>query len=503
MFFTKDEISQAILSLSENYYDEQCNNNKTVGTSKERKERTKSKYNGKSMKRSNIQNIQYTKCEFYHNAFTGSTFNHVLFRNCTMAGNSFATCNFYTTTIKGELSNQLEGNNFSQSNFIQSYICDTFFCGSGLLQTLFTKCKVYYTTFRSCTLEGCRFINCILRKVDFGNTNIEFADFINSDLTNVTFPFYQFPYIIGAADFILSSNSSIILRTSERDISLQEYKSQLDNLIKFFYDKAEYFPICNLQIAQKNLSDAKESLLSGINCALEDLDFRMIRHYCRLAKRHNLLDEFTVRRIIEKMENELLQENILPEHLNNCIIHMGEIRQILLSGSRNAVNLNLRIRTNIRKDNKEGINYVNALCNEITSHLSNGFWGQEGFQIAVANHSPYEIIIDVITSASAIVSIAKIIWDIIEYYKANSFSEKNILNNYQTVDLDNYKKYINTRIELCKEQLLRLNEVNSKRKMNHYIEEITQNLQTDLNDLYDNNILIYKKKNDPLDDKEH
>lgn len=72
MFFTKDEISQAIQSLSGKYYDEQCNNNKTIGSSKEKREITKIKYTRESMKRSNIQNIKYIECEFYRNAFPSS-----------------------------------------------------------------------------------------------------------------------------------------------------------------------------------------------------------------------------------------------------------------------------------------------------------------------------------------------------------------------------------------------------------------------------------------------
>lgn len=493
MVFDQRQIETALSELSEKYSDKNCNNNKRVDFPMERGMIEDTIFEHLSMKRSHFYNVNYNQCKFINVAFNGSSFDSVDFTETKMEGNSLACCEFTDVTISGGDKN--DGNNCSQTNFINCHIGGTMFSGSAFLQSIFHHTSINDVIFRSCTLEGSRFINCELADVNFGNANIEFTDFLNTCLENVIFPFYQFAYIIGIADY-LQNNANIFLRCGETDVSLQEYASQIDNLILYYFDKTDYFPMCNLYIAKHDMSTATDCLLIGINSSLQDLDFRMIRHYCRLAKRHNLLNEVTNRRISDAIDSFLTQDSMSPEKLNDCMIHVGEIRQILNSGSQNAVELNLRIRTNITKDNTEGVNYVNSLSNEISSWLSNNTWGHEGFQVAVSNHSPFELIIDVVCAAGAIATIADFIWKIITTYKSNhKTNPESTDGTYYQVDPAMLAKYVNTRIDLCKEQLRNLNKKNYDKKINAYIEEITQQLKTDLVEFYDSDIIIFKKKN--------
>lgn len=493
MIFDRSEIEVALSELSKNYFDEKCNNNKRVDFPTEKGIIREITFERLSMKRSHFYNVNYDQCKFINVAFNGSCFDAVDFTETLVEGNSLACCEFTDVTFSGEKENV--GNNYSQTNFINCHIEQTMFIGNGFFQSIFNHTFINNVIFRSCTLEGSRFINCKLNNVNIGNANIEFVDFFNTYLENVVFPFYQFAYIIGVADY-LQSNANIILRCGETNVSLQDYASQIDKLILYYYDKTDYFPMCNLYIAKNDIQTATECLLTGINSSLQDLDFRMVRHYCRLARRHNLLNEFTNRRINNAIDSFLTQDSISPEKLNDCIIHVGEIHQILNSRTPNAVELNLRIRTNIEKDNTDGVNYVNSLSNKISSWLSDNTWGHEGFQVAVSNHSPFELIIDVVCASGAIATIADFIWKIITTYKSNDKSNPDGIDDaYYQVDPDLQAKYVNTRIELCKEQLRNLNQKNYNRKMNAYIEEITQQLKTDLAEFYDNDIIIFKKKN--------
>ena len=502
MEYTKEDLEKALAELSEKYPDEKVNNSKSIGSSDSVMTIPNIKYFRQSMKRSNFKKLIYKECQFINNAFTESCFHSVTFSNCEVSGSSFACCNFFDSNFNANSSINLEGNNFSQSNFtLCKFVSDTF-QGSAFLQTLFHKCIMEDVNFQSCTMEGSRFVNCEFKNTDFGNANVDFIELVHTTLENVIFPFYQLPYMIGIFDNEKDALREITLRAGNRLVTISEYQQEIDNLILYYMDKTEYFPVCNLQILKKDFKSANQTLLDGINESLHDLDFRMIRHFCRLAKHHNLVNEVTTRRISQELENYLTSDNVPPERLNECIIHLGEIREILLSGNNDSVTLNLNIRTNIDKKNLHGMGYVNSLCNELNTALSQNDLGQTGFKIAVSSHSPFGITIDVICAVGALAAVAQFIWQIIDSHKKEKDSSDDYIkanakgpNNYTRVDPELYRKYVDARIDQCKEQLLRIKDSYSNKKMNKYIEEITQNLKTDLDELYENDIMIFKNFN--------
>ena len=109
----------------------------------------------------------------------------------------------------------------------------------------------------------------------------------------------------------------------------------------------------------------------------------------------------------------------------------------------------------------------------------------------MSNFSPFEIIIDVICAAGSVATIAQMIWTIIDKHNC----ETSVFDDYTVIDTDVYNKYIDTRIDNCKLELLRIKNEYSKKEMNKYIEEITQKLKTDLQELYQQDIMIFKKNN--------
>lgn len=493
MEYTQEELQNALDVLSAKYPDDTTNNNKSIGADDKKLILRCEKYIKRSMKRSNIKNVRYEQCTFKNAALTDSNFYSVDFADCKINGSSFACCNFYDSNFDGTDSKPYSANNFSQSNFTNCKFYKNTFCESGFLHTLFNQCVLEETCFRSSTMEGSRFQHCKLSKMDLGNMNVEFIELLHTSLAGAVFPFYQFSYIIGAADYIKDQQQNILLRAGEQVVSLQEYRDQVDNLILYYADKNEYFPVCNLQIMCNRTVEAVHSLLNGINDSLHNLDFRMIRHYCQLARHHDLLDEVTIRKISKQIENHLIKHDIPPAQLNECMIHLGEIREILLGGNSQSVTLSLNVRTNICKKNRRGMDYVNSLCNQLNAALSETNYGQTGFQVAVSNHSPFEIIVNVICAAGAVATIADLLWHIIDRH--NDCKNDNLPEDFKPVDQDLYRTYLNTRIDLCKEQLMRIQNTYSSKKMNKYIEDVTQQLKTDISALYENEIMIFKKDN--------
>lgn len=494
MNINQQNLTKALQELHNHYPDSNLNNKKSIGNL-EKQTKEKKQYEKLSMKRSRFQNIIYKHCSFENVAFSASSFHNVDFQDTELLGNSLASCNFFDCLFSNESSKDIAyiGNNLSQSNFTACKFENTLFEGNGFLQSLFYNCNFCDVIFQSNTLEGSCFNGCYFEKINAGHTNVEFIELSNAKLKEVTFPFYQFAYVIGASYLLKKFPKELAFAAGDKEVSSAEYISQNDNLILYYLDQQEYFPACNLLIVKGDIKEAQNVFLNGINSALETLDFRMIRHFCRLAKTHDLLDEVTIHRARKKIDDYLYNDTIPCERINDYIVNAGEIRKLLVSGKSDSVIYNFNIRTNVHKANKAGVEYVNALTNELNGALAQYDFGHLGFQVAVSNHSPFEIAVDVICAAGALATIAQLIWSIVESKKSNlNFS---VPAGYNPADQTLYAKYIDNRIELCKEQLLNIKSKYSERKMNEYIEEITQQLKTDIIELYNKDVMVFKKNN--------
>ena len=487
----QERIKRALDLLAEQYPDPKVNSNKSVGGSAERPEVIRGlSYVRTGMKNSIFKHVIYGACTFENAALTGSQFRSVVFSGTSLKGNSFAYCDFYDVEIDGSNCKPFEANNFSLSSFERCRFSGLELVSSGMLCSVFHNCDFKKAVFRSSTLEGTAFQNCHITDCDFGAVNVEFTHFARTVLDGVRFPFYQFPYVIGAADYISDAQSTVTLRVGEKTLPMSEYRQQLDNLILYFLDKREFFPICNLYIASGVIGEAKRALLDGVSNALACHDFRRIRYFCQLALHHDILDEFTRQRIVQDVDNFLQTKDIPEARLNDYMTHVGNIRTLLRSGSSNSVAIQFSIKTHVLRDDPEGVQYVNALVRDLNQTLSQ-VDGQKGFQVMVANYCPYEIAVNILSAVGSAASIASLIWMTIDAAKNHS-AQKNRVE----VDVDTYRSYVDAKIDCLRADLLRLQGQYSQRRFSKYINEVTQHLKTDLEELYSKDIMIFKVKND-------
>lgn len=483
-----DDFKDALQYLNKNYPDTRLNNNKSVIANDSFE--IEDSFRFLSMKQSHYKNVVYRKSLFENVALTGSTFENVKFLDSKLIGNSFANCNFYDTEIIGSRA-ALSANNFSQSNFENCIFVKVKFFRSGILNALYHRCDFNKILFRGSTLEGTKFISCKFSDCDFGNVNIDYTMFSKNDYDNVVFPFYQIAYIIGAADFIRDPSQKIYAKAGEKSVPVQDYFEQADRLKQYYLDKSEYFPTCNLCIAQQRFEEAKEYLLIGIEKALINKNFRMISNFCRLAKYHGIADENLKSKILKSMEDFIKGDNIPDSQLNYYLIYIGNIKTLLNEGGSDTVTLHYTIKTDICKKDKEGIRMVNNMVNKLTGELSK-LENIEGYDITVSNHSPHEIAIDIICLALMLPPAVEAVWSLIAKVKERIKTRTPSAGDLVEIDTDTQKKYVDARIERMKNDLLQLIKKSKKVELEDHIIEVTQNLKTDLEELYSKNIMIYK-----------
>ena len=485
-------IGRALDFLAENYPDPNANSNKVVSGSRDHPHIVSGEsYRQFGMKQSKFSHVIYRSCRFENVALTGSQFRTVTFQSSDLVGSSFAYCDFYDSEFDGSGCEPYSADNFSLSNFEQCRFMNLHLLSSGMLGSLFHRCAFRDVTFKSSTLEGTGFVACDMVGCDFGNVNVEFTRFFRTKTEHTYFPFYQFPYVIGAAEYLRQRENGIALRIGERIVPMAEYCEQLERLTLYFLDKHEWFPACNLCIALNDLDQAKQHLMAGISVALDHRDFRMVRYFCQLALQHEILDEVTRRRILCDMDSFLLSKDIPDTQLNYYMTHIGSIRTLLYGGGSDTVALHFNISTNVSRSQVGGVAYVNELLSELNQGLAEAN-GQTGFQVMVSNYSPYDIFISVLSTIGNAASIASLVWQII-----SAVQDKKKDQRLVRVDEEVYRDYVGAKIDCLRADLLRLQKEYSQRRFSRYIVDVTQQLKTDLEELYTKDIMIFKVENDP------
>ncbi len=194
--------------------------------------------------------------------------------------------------------------------------------------------------------------------------------------------------------------------------------------------------------------------------------------------------------------DEFIQADYIPEsQLNYYLIYIGKIKTLITEGSGETITLNYSIKTNTCKKNEDGVNYVNGLVNKLNLELSQ-LDNIEGFEVSVSNHSPFEIAVGVITIVSGVATVAQTIMDLISTVK-----EKR--NAKQTTEVKNESsdnsqlvcKYIDERIERAKYEIKDLQNRYKGKKLNEHIDEVSQSLKTDMEELYSKDIMFFKMNN--------
>ena len=490
---TQKKISEAIDYLSLNYPDQRLNNNKHVGGSARDPEVISGvNYIRTGMKQSQFEHVIYDGCTFFNVALTGSQFRSVRFYNTILTGNSFACCDFYDIDIDGTKCNEYTANNLSLSSFELCSFMNLTFSSSGILGSYFHNCRLNNVKLRSCTLEGTTFANCHLSNCDLTAVNVEFSQFSKGLLDSVRFPFYQFPYVIGAANIISDPNSNVLVQAGEKIVSMEEYREHLQKLFFYFMDKGQHFPMCNLALAQNDVDAARQYLMDGVLSSLRRRDFRMIRHFCKLALHHDIIDEFTRQRILQEMDVFLQRKDIPDTQLNYFMTYIGTIRTLLYSASSNSAELHFKIATRTKRGDTKGIKYVNSLMADLNESLSQTI-GSTGYQLKVSSFSPFAIDLSVVLSdIGSIASIASLIWSIIAATNNKRTAEPSAIPQ---IDVAEYRGHVDDKIEKLKVDLLQMRQKYSEEEFNEHIGEIIQQLKTDLDELYEKDIMIFKVDN--------
>lgn len=499
MLFNDDRLNLATDRITSLYPDDKVSNNIII--SNEIDKNTKFDFIGESAKRSLYRNIILEDSEIIRNAFCGTFFDHVTFNNCNLSGNSFVSSNFNEFRLISNELKRYDANNLSNGNFHTCYFENIHFISSSWINSNVVNTKLNNCIIQSCTMEGTIFNNCEFNNVIMSSANLDYMILKNTILENVIFPFYQFAYIIGIKDYIKDNKSNISFKANEKHITISEYKSNIEDLIYYYYRLGECFPAANLLIALGNNDKANDLIILGVKKALQKYDYRLVKHFCYLCVYNDLLSYDLVNSLKQEIDNNLffLKDNKSP-YINEALKQTTEIISLLDNRCSNKTFLYFEIQTNIDRNDIQAQEKVNELINNCKYIIDNEAFRNEGHTLTEISYCPSAIILSILGDAANLITIGTALQQFITYLKIKKCKNsreiaKSICKSYS--NLDNVD--METKMELAKAKIensmLEIKAYKGKKtgqEYEDYITGMTQKIIGDLEETIDKDLLVFK-----------
>lgn len=365
-------------------------------------------YSRKSLKRINANNCRFNGAIFRAVAAVGARFSNVQFAQCDFSASNFQYC--YFDNVHFNDGSFASGANFSHSIFIECHINQVNIKECTFFDCQFQNCTFFKSSINSITLENSTFCYCIINSIDLAHLNLEFTQIAGLTMDQVILPPYQLAYVIGAPSYLLSTDENILIYTDKDNLTVRKYNDLWDDLIKYYYSQNEFFPVANILIGKSKFNEALEIIQRGIREAFDYFDFRMVKHYCKLAISCNAFSHSDLKFLYELITNLSYTKSLGTKELHSYLINIGEIRELLLNSSEEKQRVEFIIKTDIEKDDLAGIN---ELYNKVNCVINDCCSKEHIDSIELRHNSPYQLLITCIDTMPSILTLIPAIYGLL------------------------------------------------------------------------------------------
>lgn len=365
-------------------------------------------YTRNSLKRINANDCRFKKSIFKAVAAVGSRFSKVCFKECDFSASNFQYCNF--DNVSFERNSFAVGANFSHSIFIECH-----FYNIDIKECTFFDCQFHGCTFsssniNSITMENSMFFHCNFRDMDLAHLNLEYIQIDEISMQEITLPPYQIAYIMGGPSYLFATKDTIYVYTDNGKVSITQYKNLVDDLLIYYHLQNEFFPMANIMIGLKQYDSALEYIQEGIREAFDYFDFRMVKHYCKLAISCGHFSHIQLKFLYDLITELSYKNELGAKELHSYFINIGEIRELLLNTLENKERVEFIIKTDIDKDD---LNSINELYNQISKTLKECCSADHIDAVELRHNSPYELLVTCIDTMPAIMVLIPTIYSLL------------------------------------------------------------------------------------------
>ena len=373
-------------------------------------------YTGKSIKRSKFNQKKFQGSIFKNTAAAGSVFQTCMFDHCVIANANFQECLFPSAKILNHLKDfAVINSNFNQSLFNDNFLIKNVeFEHSVFQKTAFINGEITDTSFYSSTLEDTLFSHVTMSHVRFNDLNIDYAEFNNVKMNDVVLPFSQICFTYGLLSYLLTTNDTVYITSSnspEGRMGKAEFLDLLATLETYYAGTYDFFPLANIYLAKGKYELAQTAILSGILSASNEENFRHIKYFSKLINKYEIFSFHDRQKIYDYINSHISFPDLTEGALYNYLSYKYEIESFLLNNNNNGIaTAEIAIITNI--NHTETVK-LGVLLTTLEKIIELGKTAKEEHHITCRHNSDVEFILKIQDIYEALMIIVPSIYSIV------------------------------------------------------------------------------------------
>lgn len=294
----------------------------------------------------------YKKCKFEGVKLTSVSFNssqfaETLFDGCEISDTGMQSSSFSDVTFDRCL---LSGSNMSQCFLWNTVMRGTKVCSTSMLQSVIADSRIIDCEMSGVSLESCTISNVFFQDVRLANLHMEYSEFDRIRSDNAVYPFAQLPYIFGGLQYVMNTSDAVGISSKKNNadqISIEEYRQCLRDMMIFFWSRKEYFPLANICHCLDMNDKTRQIIRQGVFSSLQNRDFRMLKYFCKLASNINLYTQEDMKGIYRDIESTIDPSELSEDEYYRYCLHLTDIQRLLLDNGSQYPTFHITLTTNI------------------------------------------------------------------------------------------------------------------------------------------------------------
>lgn len=304
-------------------------------------------FKGKILNHTIMENITLQGCNYDEACVTGSIFRNCKFIDCTMDRADFEFCEFYQCEFSTK---KIFSCSFNNSSFVESSFSAIHFDSCTFTGAYFQRCPFDHVQIIYSTLENALFKQCSFYHMDIRYLNMDYIDLDHPYMEDVVLPISQVAFIFGAPQYLKNTKDIVFVsKGNQGHMTTEEFFRKVVPLLCSHFEKTrQFFPLANINFAIGNSKAGADALKQGLRDSMVTRDFRMLKHYCKLAACGGKFRPSDLRKIYYEYICPLYPQYSAESGIPNYARHITEIQAILF-GKAKKPTFSITFQTNIRQ----------------------------------------------------------------------------------------------------------------------------------------------------------
>ena len=259
----------------------------------------------------------------------------------------------------------------------------------------------------------------------------------------------------------------------------------------------------NLFLGIEDLENAKKFVLIGIEKALNEKNYRLVKHFCVLGKFNNIFDYNLITKIKEKINTFLINPNLDRTQLNEALLQTAEINALINERTINNTSLQIEIQTNVVRGCADEHEKIEKLISDCIYIIDTPNLQADGHTVTELSYCPITLMFEIIGTVANLTTIGSALQEFFVSIKKNKRKDSREIakairekySNVTLVDMDTRIKLARTEIEKSMLELKNYKGTKSSKKYDDFISNITQKIIGDVENILDKDMLVLKIDN--------